>query len=74
MLHTQDASTIVGWQKGRRCDNSGPNCVEVASVPTGVAMRNSAAPTGPALQFTPEEWNTFLASAKDGDFDHLTTA
>lgn len=66
-----DASTIRGWQKPGRCDNSGPNCVEVAPHDSGVAVRNSQAPTGPALLFNADEWSTFVGAAKDGEFDNL---
>lgn len=66
-----DASTIRGWQKARKCDNSGPNCVEVAPYGNGVAVRNSQAPTGPALVFNVQEWRTFIGAAKGGEFDHL---
>ena len=66
-----DAATIRGWQKAQRCDNSGPNCVEVAPYGGGVAVRNSQAPAGPALLFTPDEWSTFVGAAKAGEFDNL---
>jgi hypothetical protein len=32
-------------------------------------VRDSKNPTGPALIFTPGEWDAFLAGAKDGEFD-----
>jgi uncharacterized protein DUF397 len=42
--------------------------VEAAQVGTGVAVRNSRFPDGPALVFTRAEWKAFLRSVKDGDF------
>ena len=58
------------WKKGRRSNGSGgSNCVEVAHLGTAVAVRDSKNPWGPALLFTPAEWDAFVGSAKDGDFD-----
>lgn len=46
-----DASTVRGWQRPNRCDNLGPNCVEVAPYDSGVAVRSSQAPNGTTLLF-----------------------
>lgn len=43
--------------------------VEIAFVDGYVGMRNGADPEGPVLVFTPEEWDAFVAGAKDGEFD-----
>ncbi|MCM6773759.1 DUF397 domain-containing protein [Nocardia sp. CDC159] len=37
--------------------------------PNLVAVRDSKNPTGPALTFTPADWNTFIAGAQHGEFD-----
>lgn len=58
------------WRKGSRSNgNGGNNCVEVAFLDTGVAVRDSKNRLGPALMFTPAEWTAFVDSAKDGEFD-----
>jgi Domain of unknown function (DUF397) len=58
------------WRKGSRSNgNGGNNCVEVAFLDTGVAVRDSKNRSGPALVFTPAEWTAFVDSAKDGEFD-----
>ncbi|MGK8521480.1 DUF397 domain-containing protein [Nocardia asteroides] len=45
-------------------------CVEVAFFEGGtVGVRDSKNPTGPALMFTPGEWDTFTAGVTDGEFD-----
>lgn len=46
------------------------NCVEVASnLPGIVAARDSKDRSGPALIFTPAEWEAFTAGVKSGEFD-----
>lgn len=61
------------WKKSSRSSPSGDNCVEVAVLPDGVAVRDSKNPTGGTLRFTPDEWDAFLGGAADGEFD-LPTA
>ena len=59
----------VQWRKSRKSGPQGGNCVEVAHLADGqVAIRNSRFPAGPALLFTPSEWDAFLDGAKDGEF------
>jgi len=36
-----------------------------------IAVRNSRDPEGPALIYTPDEFEAFILGAKDGDFDDL---
>ncbi|GAA2678257.1 DUF397 domain-containing protein [Actinoplanes palleronii] len=58
------------WKKGSRSNgNGGNNCVEVAFLDDGIAVRDSKNQTGPALMFTSAEWTAFVDSAKDGEFD-----
>jgi hypothetical protein len=58
------------WKKASRSNgNGGNNCVEVAFLDTGVAVRDSKNRSGPALMFTSAEWIAFVDSAKDGEFD-----
>lgn len=48
----------------------GESCVEVAHLDGGmVGVRDSKNPTGPALAFTPGEWDAFMAGVVDGEFD-----
>lgn len=56
------------WIKSSHSGPTGGNCVEVALLADGVAMRNSRDPDGPALLFTWAEWNAFLGGARDGEF------
>jgi hypothetical protein len=58
------------WKKASRSNgNGGNNCVEVAFLDTGVAVRDSKDRSGPTLMFTTAEWTAFVDSAKDGEFD-----
>jgi hypothetical protein len=60
----------AAWKKGSRSNgNGGNNCVEVAILDSGVAVRDSKDRSGPALMFTQAEWIAFVDSAKDGEFD-----
>ncbi|GID97374.1 DUF397 domain-containing protein [Amorphoplanes digitatis] len=58
------------WKKSSRSNgNGGNNCVEVALLEDGAAVRHSKDPYGPALVFTTAEWAAFVGGAKDGEFD-----
>jgi hypothetical protein len=57
------------WRKSTRSGPYSDNCVEVAFVGGAVALRDSKDPTGPALVFTPAEWDAFVCGARDGEFD-----
>ena len=68
-----DASDLgdVPWES-RWSGSSGGNCVEVAPLPDGrIAVRQSKAPGGPALIYTPAEMTAFIGGVKDGMADHL---
>lgn len=54
------------WRKSTRSGDG--NCVEVADVTEGTAVRDSKDPTGPVLVFTGAEWAAFVAGVKDGEF------
>jgi uncharacterized protein DUF397 len=57
------------WHKSSRSNPSG-NCVLVSRSPLGiVAVRDSKDHHGPILEFSPAEWEAFIAGVKDGEFD-----
>jgi hypothetical protein len=60
----------AAWRKSAYSGAQG-NCIEVAAVADGIAVRNSRDPQGPALIYTKAELAAFLAGAKDGEFDDL---
>ncbi|MEU6712453.1 DUF397 domain-containing protein [Nonomuraea sp. NPDC046802] len=66
---TQELNAAT-WRKSTRSGPNGGNCVEVAVLSEGRrGVRDSKNPTGPALIFTPGEWNAFINGAKAGEFD-----
>ncbi len=48
------------WMKSSYSAQEG-ECVEVAPLPNGVAVRDSKDSDGPVLRFTADEWRAFLA-------------
>ncbi|MEV5413093.1 DUF397 domain-containing protein [Thermopolyspora sp. NPDC052614] len=59
-----DRSTALVWRKSSYSGGGSENCVEVASTPSGIAIRDSKMP-GLHLQFTSQEWLTFLGTVKN---------
>ncbi|XVQ87881.1 DUF397 domain-containing protein [Microbispora siamensis] len=57
------------WHKAARSNTVGNQCVEVARLRDGVAVRDSKDPQGPRLMFTPGEWEAFVEGVKGGEFD-----
>ncbi|ATL69050.1 DUF397 domain-containing protein [Nocardia terpenica] len=57
------------WFKSSRSKDT-KACVETAFLEGGtVGVRDSKNPTGPALIFTPGEWDAFTAGVKGAEFD-----
>ncbi|MCU1643988.1 MAG: hypothetical protein JWN03_4263 [Nocardia sp.] len=55
------------WFKSSHSE-SGGQCVEVAWLDDGtIGVRDSKNPTGPALTFTPGDWNAFLPFIVEDD-------
>lgn len=53
----------ASWRKSRASNPNG-ECVEAASGPGGVAVRDTGDRTGPVLQVSPEAWHQFLTGLK----------
>ncbi|MEU6828845.1 DUF397 domain-containing protein [Nocardia beijingensis] len=61
--------TGAKWFKSRHSSGDSGECVEVAHLDEGmVGVRDSKNPTGPALVFSPGEWDAFTAGVVDGEF------
>ncbi|MEU6744663.1 DUF397 domain-containing protein [Spirillospora sp. NPDC046719] len=52
------------WRKSSYTTSNGGNCVELASVPGTVAVRDSKDPDGPRLVFDRRAFAEFLTSVK----------
>ena len=57
-----------GWFKSTYSTLATQGCVEVMFAASQVLLRHSRAPFGPALIFTPTEWEAFLLGVADGEF------
>ncbi|QIJ64034.1 DUF397 domain-containing protein [Streptomyces sp. JB150] len=51
------------WIKSSYSTDEGPDCVEVATAPAHVLVRDSKNPDGPRLTLAPTTWATFLPYA-----------
>lgn len=58
-----DSANSLEWFKSSYSSNEGPDCVEVATSPGTVRVRDSKDPEGPQLAFSAAEWSAFLAYA-----------
>jgi hypothetical protein len=52
------------WRKASYSTNNGGNCVEAATLPGVVAVRDSKDPDGSKLTFLSADWRAFTASVK----------
>ncbi|MHB9859923.1 DUF397 domain-containing protein [Streptomyces sp. YIM S03343] len=55
--------TKLRWIKSSYSGADTPSCVEVATVPGTIHVRDSKTPTGPRLALTPTTWAAFLPYA-----------
>jgi hypothetical protein len=55
------------WRKSTM--SRGGACVEVAFINDQVAVRDSKNPKGAVLMFPVAEWEAFISSARNGEFD-----
>ncbi|MFG3518785.1 DUF397 domain-containing protein [Nocardia nova] len=61
--------TGAKWFKSSR-SGGGKDCVEAVFLDSGhVGVRDSKNPTGPALVFTPAEWDAFTIDLRNGTLD-----
>jgi len=69
-MRTRDNSDLAGavWRKTSYSNGNGGNCIEVAEVDGGHAVRDSKNPTGPALMFTAASWRAFTAGVRACEF------
>jgi hypothetical protein len=71
--HSISAAAIEGaaWTKSSYSGGGNSQCVEIANIPapsgsSGIAVRDSKDPDGPALLFAPESFASFITSLNAG--------
>jgi hypothetical protein len=57
------------WRKASRSNSNGGACVEAASLPGVIAVRDSKDPHGPVLTMPPAAWRGFIADVRAGRHD-----
>ncbi|MEV3922437.1 DUF397 domain-containing protein [Actinomadura coerulea] len=55
---------LIKWRKARRSEAQGDACVELASLPGGVGVRDSKAPEAGQLTFDRRDFRALLAELK----------
>ncbi|MFJ5303782.1 DUF397 domain-containing protein [Streptomyces sp. NPDC088350] len=63
-----NTAALTGWRKSSYSGNEGGSCVEVldGGYPSGVPVRDSKVPYGPALVFSTTHWASFISAVKGG--------
>ncbi|PWI16213.1 DUF397 domain-containing protein [Streptomyces sp. Act143] len=57
-------STAPQWVKSSYSSDQGGQCLEVATSPHTIHIRDSKNSSGPTLTVTPDTWTSFLALAR----------
>jgi predicted secreted Zn-dependent protease len=68
MLQMEIVGAGADWRKASYSVNNGA-CVEVASAPSAVVVRDSVDPAGPVVSYSARTWQRFLATAKADTFN-----
>ncbi|WP_405614824.1 DUF397 domain-containing protein [Streptomyces sp. NBC_01511] len=63
--HTEQSVPEAAWFKSSYSTGDGGECVEVATAPTHIHIRDSKQPTGPVLTVAPEAWAGFVGLVAD---------
>ncbi|MCX4550985.1 DUF397 domain-containing protein [Streptomyces sp. NBC_01267] len=62
-----DTTSLSGWRKSTYSGSESGSCVEVLdNHPSGIPVRDSKAPHGPALIFPAAGWASFITALKGG--------
>jgi hypothetical protein len=63
-----NAATLSGWRKSSHSSPDADSCLEVLDHhPTGIPVRDSKNPTGPALVFPADGWSSFVRAIGSGE-------
>ncbi|MGX1315382.1 hypothetical protein RKD24_005501 [Streptomyces calvus] len=60
------SGTALVWFKSSHSSDEGGACLEVATHPTAIHIRDSKTPDAPYLTVTPESWAAFLSIPSAG--------
>ncbi|MEV6998788.1 DUF397 domain-containing protein [Streptomyces sp. NPDC093982] len=61
-----NAATLRGWRKSSYSGSEAGSCLEVLdNHPSGVPVRDSKVPHGPALVFSAANWSAFVTAVKE---------
>ncbi|MFZ4183540.1 DUF397 domain-containing protein [Streptomyces pseudogriseolus] len=63
---TAQSRTALNWRKSSYSNPDGAACVEVATAPRTIHIRDSKHIEGPHLTFSPTPWAAFLPYASSG--------
>ncbi|WP_405615302.1 DUF397 domain-containing protein [Streptomyces sp. NBC_00076] len=63
--HTGDASELTWFKSTYSGGTNGESCVELATTPNTVHVRDSKHTEGPRLAFSPTTWSAFLPYASE---------
>lgn len=67
--HIPNAESLLARWVTSSYSGGGNNCVQAAALDAGqLAVRDSKAPSGPALLVPAQAWSTFLAGVRGGEF------
>ncbi|MGW2699107.1 DUF397 domain-containing protein [Streptomyces sp. NPDC001340] len=58
------STSELAWFKSSYSSGSGDNCVEVATCPTTIHVRDSKAKEGPQLALSPAAWGDFVGQMR----------
>ncbi|MFF4922073.1 DUF397 domain-containing protein [Kitasatospora sp. NPDC001261] len=58
-------NTTKPWLRSSYSDHDEGNCVEVATSPSAIHVRDSKDKAGPTLTFSPEAWSAFITFATE---------
>jgi hypothetical protein len=64
----QDEDFRLNWRKAKRSIANG-SCVELASTPASIAVRDSQDSDGLVLHYSTSAWVSFLEAARAGNYD-----
>ncbi|WP_234544380.1 DUF397 domain-containing protein [Streptomyces shenzhenensis] len=64
-----NAAVLKGWRKSSWSNDQAGSCLEVLDdQPSGVPIRDSKNPYGPAVMVPASAWSSFVTAVRNGEF------